>query len=347
MSSSFTPNKKYELQATGDNDGTWGIVLDSLFTQMDLNQGGRLTVAVAGIDITLTSDDTQNVFLNLSGTLSANIVLNFPATQGGWFLINNGTTGAYTIQVKPTGGSGVYITQNAVSMVFINPTAAAAFLCSVPWVRGGTAGQSLQHGVSDGLMSWSNQIPIGAILPYGGPTAPSGYVLAYGQNLSRSTYAGLFSIFGTTYGSGDGTTTFGVPDLRGRAPFGKDNMGGSAANRITSSGQAGVNGSTLGAAGGDQDNTLDTTRIPAHTHTATVTDPGHTHIFQPNDNSNSDTGSGKYAVGGVQKEGELTPYPTQTSTTGVTVANDNTGGGGAHNNLPPLIITNYIIYAGV
>tara|TARA_R110000868_G_scaffold157001_2_gene384058 strand:- start:892 stop:4092 length:3201 start_codon:yes stop_codon:yes gene_type:complete len=74
--------------------------------------------------------------------------------------------------------------------------------------------------------------PVGTIMPWPGSTAPAGYLFAYGQAVSRTTYAELFTVYGTAYGSGDGSTTFNVPDYRGRIPFGKDDMGGTAAGRL-------------------------------------------------------------------------------------------------------------------
>src|SRR5208337_1962701 len=76
----------------------------------------------------------------------------------------------------------------------------------------------------------TSAIPAGVIVPYAGSTAPSGWLLCYGQQVSTSTYANLYAAIGTTYGSGSGS--FGIPDLRGRAPFGVDAMGGTAANRL-------------------------------------------------------------------------------------------------------------------
>lgn len=90
-------------------------------------------------------------------------------------------------------------------------------------------------------------IPIGAVVPYAGSTAPTGWLLCYGQAVSRSTYATLFGIISTTYGTGDGSTTFNVPDLRGRVVAGLDNMGGSDAGRLDWA-------NTLGTAGGVQNN---------------------------------------------------------------------------------------------
>jgi microcystin-dependent protein len=120
-------------------------------------------------------------------------------------------------------------------------------------------------------------IPVGAGLPYFGASAPnSKFVFPFGQAISRVTYASCFALLGTTYGAGDGSTTFNLPDLRGRALFGKDDMGGSAAGRITSGG-SGIAGATLGAAGGEQAHTLTTSEIPSHTHANALSDPGHTH----------------------------------------------------------------------
>ena len=72
-------------------------------------------------------------------------------------------------------------------------------------------------------------IPSGAVLPFAGTAAPAGWLLCYGQAVSRTTYAALFNALGTAYGAGDGSTTFNLPDLRGRVPGGKDDMGGVAA----------------------------------------------------------------------------------------------------------------------
>ena len=87
-------------------------------------------------------------------------------------------------------------------------------------------------------------LPAGVTLPYGGASAPSGYLLCDGSAVSRTTYAGLFAILSTVYGVGDGSTTFNLPDLRQRFPMGKAVSG---------------TGSTLGGTGGAID----------HTHTVT------------------------------------------------------------------------------
>jgi len=105
----------------------------------------------------------------------------------------------------------------------------------------------------------------GTVLDFAGATAPTGWLLCYGQAISRTTYAPLFAAIGTTHGAGDGSTTFNLPDCRGRVAAGKDDMGGTAAARLTSAG-SGVAGTTLGGAGGAETVTLTATQIPAHTH---------------------------------------------------------------------------------
>lgn len=101
--------------------------------------------------------------------------------------------------------------------------------------------------VNLGAAPLESGVPAGAVMPYAGTTAPSGWLLLFGQAVSRTTYAALFAIVGVTYGAGDGSTTFNLPDLRGRVAAGQDDMGGTPAGRLTSP----FDGSILGAAGGE------------------------------------------------------------------------------------------------
>ena len=100
--------------------------------------------------------------------------------------------------------------------------------------------------------SISNAVPTGIVQAYSITTAPTGWLLCDGSAVSRATYTDLFTLIGTTYGLGDGSTTFNLPDLRGRVPVGKDDMGGNAANIVL------INGDTLGNSGGEETHTLTT-----------------------------------------------------------------------------------------
>lgn len=162
-----------------------------------------------------------------------------------------------------------------------------------------------------------NVAPAGVVLPYAGSTAPAGWLMCYGQAISRTTYADLFAAIGTTFGAGDGSTTFNVPDCRGRVMAGKDNMGGTGANRLTTGG-SGVDGITLGASGGAQTHTLDSTQIPAHTHT----------LGSQGDNAGASSTASITGGNGNR----VSANPTGSA-----------GGGLAHNNTQPTIILNSII----
>ena len=131
--------------------------------------------------------------------------------------------------------------------------------------------------------TWQGAIsaPAGTVNTFAGSTAPAGWLLAYGQAVSRTTYADLYAIIGNTYGAGDGSTTFNIPDMRGRVVAGEDDMGGTAASRLTSA-VSGVNGATLGATGGNQ-----IMHAHDHTNSATFTGTAASHGHSPNAHSHS------------------------------------------------------------
>lgn len=98
-----------------------------------------------------------------------------------------------------------------------------------------------------GVATPVNSVPAGCVLDFAGSTPPQGFLLCFGQNVSRATYSLLFGVIGTIYGTGDGATTFTLPDLRGRTTFGIGNMGGTESSRLNS-----IISSLLGAVGGAQ-----------------------------------------------------------------------------------------------
>lgn len=118
-------------------------------------------------------------------------------------------------------------------------------------------------------------IPPSVIFPYSGTAAPTGFLFCDGSSYGTATYPTLFNTIGYTYG-GSGTA-FSIPDLRGRAVAGKDNMGGNGtANRLTTAG-AGIAGTALGVAGGSETHSLGTAQLPAHAHTASSTNTSINH----------------------------------------------------------------------
>src|SRR5262249_17960227 len=161
-------------------------------------------------------------------------------------------------------------------------------------------------------------------LPWPTATAPTGWVLCDGAAISRTTFAALFAVIGTTYGVGDGSTTFNVPNCKGRIPVGFD------------SGQTEFN--ALGKTGGEKVHTLTTAEMPVHNHG--VTDNGHAHGTNlPLSNT------GGSSVNWWQGNNSLGSANPSTSTDGTGISIQNAGSGNSHNVLNPYITFNYIIKA--
>lgn len=166
-------------------------------------------------------------------------------------------------------------------------------------------------------------VATGAVMAFAGSTTPTGWLLCDGSAVNRTTYADLFTVIGVTYGSGDGSTTFNLPDWRGRVIVGFDST-------VTEF-------NALGKKSGERAVTLSTSQIPAHSHG--VNDPGHSHgyhqsvqIVRPiyhGADSNHGFHDGHSFVGSEHKG------------TGIWLSN--TGGSGSHNNIQPSMVANIII----
>ncbi len=190
----------------------------------------------------------------------------------------------------------------------------------------------------------TGSVPAGVVVSFAGATAPTGWLLCFGQAISRAANAALFTAISTTWGSGDGSTTFNLPDFRDYALVGKGDMGGSDAGRLTTA-FYGTSPIVLGNAGGVQSKALITGNLPAYTPTGTVpvTDPGHLH-GNPNACSNgTTTGGGAFPAGSVLSAN------TSSAVTGITASFTGTAQGGAATAfglVQPSIIVNKIIYTG-
>lgn len=147
-------------------------------------------------------------------------------------------------------------------------------------------------------------LPTSAIIPFGGTSVPSGWLLCDGSAVSRTTYATLFAAIGTTFGAGDGSTTFNLPKIPGRTLIGAG-QGTGLTNRA------------LGALVGTETETLSVDQIPSHSHSISETD-------------------GFYGGSDRPQRG------TDNAVRG-TANTNSTGGGSAHNNMQPSIALNFII----
>ena len=215
-------------------------------------------------------------------------------------------------------------------------------------------------------------LPIGIMMVWPTATAPAGWLLCGGQAVSRTTYNLLFSVVGGTYGAGDGSTTYNLPDLRSRTVIGKDDMGGTVSNRIN--GVVGANASTLGYGGGDQ-------WLMQHNHVLSLSDPGHAHAIADPGHAHSvaDSGHAHALNGPAQLGGGYAGYAAPSTgvisinnvnwstdtrganigiyaaATGIGIYGATTGitgsvgysGAGGWQNLQPFLTLSYIIYAAV
>lgn len=158
------------------------------------------------------------------------------------------------------------------------------------------------------VIAGGDTIPIGTIVPFTGTTAPTNWLICDGSEISRTTYEDLFTKIGTSFGEGNGTDTFNLPDLRGRIPIGA----GSSDNDI--------HNFALGSTGGEYEHTLTVAEMPSHKHNLRWYDSGN---------------------GG----GPKLPYSVTTSKLvgGDSSTMDSAGGSSPHNNIQPYSTVNYII----
>ncbi len=165
------------------------------------------------------------------------------------------------------------------------------------------SGDHIAHIVTAG--TFSDFDIVGEIKMYGGATAPSGWLICDGSAVSRTTYAGLYNAIGATFGAGDGSTTFNLPDMRGRVPVGV--------------GQGtGLTGRALAAAAGEETHTTTVNELPSHQHT--------------------ETGNN-----GVAGSNVVSATTNATGANALYNASAATGGGAAHNNMQPYLAVNFII----
>lgn len=166
---------------------------------------------------------------------------------------------------------------------------------------------NMENGI-EWLFENNNGAPIGTVMMFAGNTAPSGFKICDGSAISRSTYSSLFNIIGTSFGSGDGSTTFNLPNLKGKIPVGLDSED--------------TDFEILGKTGGEKTHTLTVNEMPQHSHSF----GGYKGSTQWAD------GQIWYRAGGVNTDN--TPATTNTT---------DSGGNQPHNIVQPYLVLNYII----
>ena len=169
--------------------------------------------------------------------------------------------------------------------------------------------------------------PVGSLIMFISTTAPQGWLTCDGSAVSRTTYAELYALIGDSYGNGDGSTTFNLPDMRGKGAIGykSDNTKFDA----------------MGEIGGEETHTLTTTEMPSHNHTGNTNYAGsHSHGYNA---SKGDTGdNGNYIIVD-DEQGIGTKYTQAAGNHRHSFTTSTKGGNTAHNVLDPYLVMNFII----
>ena len=366
MASTYSPSLRLELIGDGDQSGIWGQTTNNnLGYLIEQSVAGVIAITMTDANYTLSNfngvvDEARNQVLVMSGALTATRNVIAPLVEK-TYIIKNSTSGSQSIQIIGSSGLGVTIPNGVTALVycdgtnFYNALTGSVGNFTVNGNLAVTGTTSLTTGSISGIITaptaaagtnttqiattafvLSNGAPTGGLIMWGTGTAPSGWLLCDGTAVNRTTYAALFAVIGTTFGAGDTTTTFNLPNYTNRMPY----------------------GTTVGATGGSADAVVVT-----HTHTATsvVSTGTHQHFISNTDTNGGTTGptlsssnslvykmggggiSESYALGGSGTTPTVGLSSSAATGDTVTTTNANAGVSGTNANLPPYLGINFII----
>jgi microcystin-dependent protein len=315
------PIKGLTIPNTGDLVGAWGTsAMNPNFTAIGGMLGGFQTISLSAATTIALTGPSGSITPGAGPTQQQNALLRFTGAQ----------TGTATIQFSLPGR---YVIDHQASTAFpivLAPASGTGTQIGAPWWRKCAI-------FFDGTnVDYENPPEPGSAIDLHMSSIPNWMLVCTkqyalvkdGSTYSTANYSGLANVLGSTFG-GNGVTTFAVPDERSRMRLPIDTNGpGSFSNRVTAA-VSGVNGTTMGASGGDQN-------VGAHAHSASasVTDPGHAHTASI---WNTNAIAGQFGGGYSQNFGAATTNAATTGiSVGVTVA---TGGVGVGANMPPTIVS--------
>ncbi|AYN56903.1 minor tail protein [Microbacterium phage Armstrong] len=309
--------------AAQDEADLWGLRWEATKDQrqtddpVELEQAGQETISEAGVTVnslTVAPSDSPNMKLGVHWYIGDRITV----------VVEGQETVALVTQVATSISAAGIIRQATIGdPVGFDFEAKQAAKVKDHEKRIGQVERLIGQGVQWGDVT---NVPAGIVADTGDvkltarATAPAGWLLADGAAVSRTTYAALFAAIGTAYGAGNGTTTFNLPNLKGRVPVGQD------------AGQSEFD--TRGESGGAKTHTLSEAEMPAHNHQLTDTGAGHAMSWGQ---GNIGFSTQPQAYAGAPSGNGLGTWQNSWNVT------QNRGGGQAHNNLQPYLVMNYII----
>ena len=356
MSSTYSTNLAIELIGSGEQAGNWGSTTNTnLGTLIEQAISGYTTYSCTGGTDTLTmtngADATaRNMYIQLSGTGGGTLVVpgTYPNANKKLYFIYNSTSSAITVKVS--GQTGVSVPASAkIALVcngsdivvaenyMVSPTLLNAALTGTPTAPTAAVGTNTTQIATTAFVQ--NAGLTGEIKMWGVSSAPTGYLLCDGSAISRTTYAALFAVYSTTFGAGNGTTTFNIPNFSGKMPIG-------------------VNGTyALAATGGVASVTLSEANLPSHTHSFSATSGGvstslsHQHnLLGSGDHYVADGGGARggaasypWSLGGTDYGAYMTASGSLDHTHSVSGTTGGTGSGTAVTTISPYLGIYYII----
>lgn len=337
------------------------IIKGGLAVAKNLNVGGNLTIddILTTQNIAPDIDAIRNIGNDLTrfnsvyattfiGNLQGNVVGQITGRAGSADKLSSATTFRLVGDVSApdfgfdgqTGGA-VKTFQTTISNSFIsNKNTAAEVLDGDEILINKTSGDTGLYKVSKRtFLSSISIIPVGTIVPYGGEIAPPGWVICDGQEVRKSDFNELFEVIGFNFKdasliSDAGVNFFALPDMRGRFPLGVDNMGGTAAGRVTSDGATAI-GNNLGS----ETTTIDVDNLPEHEHDLRGTSGDQYYVIRDIQGAPQDTDAIQYDAPTGTQAGQALPSSGGVKTT--------TQLGQPVNVMNPYLAVNYIIYHGV
>lgn len=296
------------------------------------------TPSLAAGELAINATDGKIFLGNALGT--GNVLVSSLALSDhtGTLGVSNGGTGLATLTAN-----NVMLGNGTSTPTFVAPSTSGNLLTS-----NGTTWQSTAPAASAA-------VPTGSMMPYAGATAPTGYLLCDASAVSRATYADLFAVLSTTYGIGNGSTTFNLPDMRGRIP-----MGAGTGTGLNSSGTGLPSGTaqtarTRGAWLGEETHLLTTAELASHTHANTLSSSStgaagsHSHTFSKEVLTYRGSGGDRYdpypgsVWQGSAGAGLTLSTAADHTHTAPTLTNASAGSDTRHAIIPPCVVLNYII----